>query len=520
MQRFEVKAAGLAVNDAGEITGLAAVFDTPDRGGDVIRAGAFKGATMPMPMLASHDPADVVGVWESATETPQGLAVKGRLLVNEVPRAAQVRALVMAGAMGGLSIGYTTQRKAARKGGGRDLLAVELLEISIVAIPMHPDAKITNVKAHAGGKAETMDQEAFEAALAEVEKKAAGAAEAAVAAAVAPYVQRVKELETKAARPVGGGDGSKEFTPERKAFAAYIRLGQHLPENEKKALTLSDAAVGQMLAPPELQAEILRDLVVYNPMRPLIDVKGISVNDIYYNKRVGRPVGGWTTENGIIAPTDFTFSQVGFKVHTYSTQVQISNVLSDDVPAAEAELREGISEDFGLSEGLAFLNGAGDAENQPEGLMVATGLKEHNNGHATELKPEALVKMIYRLDAPWRRNAVFLCNAQTLGVIRSMRETASGGQFLWQPSMQAGQPDRLLGYPIYEMPDMPAIAANAFPIIFGDMKGYRAVERMAMSFMIDPYTLAAERKTRIFATRRLGGKVLDKSRFVKLKMAA
>ncbi|WP_235822485.1 HK97 family phage prohead protease [Pseudogemmobacter blasticus] len=102
MDRIEFKAQ-LSVDDAGAITGIAWPFFGPDRVGDVIERGAFK-ALPPLPMLDTHDQAKAVGVWEEITETTEGLAVKGRLLVEDVERAREVRALIKAGAMRGLPL--------------------------------------------------------------------------------------------------------------------------------------------------------------------------------------------------------------------------------------------------------------------------------------------------------------------------------------------------------------------------------------------------------------------------------
>ncbi|MDR4306574.1 HK97 family phage prohead protease [Chelatococcus sambhunathii] len=145
MNRLEIKAA-LAVDDAGAITGLAWPFGTPDRVGDMIEPGSFKSAALPLPMLFAHDPAQTVGVWESAVETSQGLEVKGRLLIEGVERAREVRALVTAGAVGGLSIGFSTRKAAPRRGGGRTITDLDLVEISLVSVPCHPRARITAAK--------------------------------------------------------------------------------------------------------------------------------------------------------------------------------------------------------------------------------------------------------------------------------------------------------------------------------------------------------------------------------------
>jgi uncharacterized protein len=146
--RVEFKA-DIAVDEAGMITGLAWPFGQPDRVGDEIMPGAFKSAKAPLPILMGHDSMQPLGAWNEITETSKGLEVKGQLLVNDVVRAKEVSALVKAGALGGLSIGFVTKSASARKGGGRTIKALDLVECSIVAIPMHPGAKITSSKSGA-----------------------------------------------------------------------------------------------------------------------------------------------------------------------------------------------------------------------------------------------------------------------------------------------------------------------------------------------------------------------------------
>ena len=143
--RFEIKS-NLAVDEAGAVTGLAWPFGTADRVGDMIEKGAFAGAAR-VPMLFAHDPRDPVGVWDDIAETGEGLEVKGRLLVNDMPRAREVRALLQSGAITGLSIGFSTKKAITRKGGGRTIQALDLSEISLVTVPCHPGARVRSAKA-------------------------------------------------------------------------------------------------------------------------------------------------------------------------------------------------------------------------------------------------------------------------------------------------------------------------------------------------------------------------------------
>lgn len=136
----------MVANDAGAISGLAWKFGVPDRLGDDILPGAFKGAKMPIPLLFGHDMNDPIGTWDVATEKADGLHLVGKLLVDDVARAREVRALVQSGAVRGISIGFITKSASARAGGGRTIKSLELLEASLVTIPMHPGAKVTSAK--------------------------------------------------------------------------------------------------------------------------------------------------------------------------------------------------------------------------------------------------------------------------------------------------------------------------------------------------------------------------------------
>jgi len=145
LKHLEIKAS-LTASDAGEITGLAWPWGSPDRVGDMIEKGAFANVPARVPMLFAHDPAQPVGYWDSAVEGDKGLEVRGKLLIEDVARAKEVRSLVREGAITGLSIGFSTKKATARKGGGRTITDLELVEISLVTIPMHPGARVTAAK--------------------------------------------------------------------------------------------------------------------------------------------------------------------------------------------------------------------------------------------------------------------------------------------------------------------------------------------------------------------------------------
>lgn len=514
MEFLEVKAA-FVVDAAGGITGLAAVFGTADMGGDIIHKGAFAGVTGPIPMLASHDQADVVGVWDELVETAQGLMVKGRLLIADVVRAAEVRALIIAGAMSGLSIGYVATAKKARVGGGRDLMKITLHEVSIVAVPMHPDAKITAVKALRGGKVDDLDPE--EAKRIELEKKAAAdAIAAAVAAAVAPYVQRLDKMEAKGNRH-DGGNQQAELTIERKAFQAYIQRGNLAGDQELKALSISSDPNGGYLAPPEYSAEIIKDIVEISPIRGYASVRGTAAPSVIYPTR--KPMGNatWDDETTPEPETSTTniFGQLEVIPKGMSTFVDIPNVMLQDAPAVEAEINNALVEDFSKKETLAFCKGSGVYE--PEGFMTSPDVPFFNYGGAAIVGADPLINMLYSIPPSYRNKGVWAMNGTTLGLLRAIKDTT--GNYIWQRALTEGQPETILSRPVVEIVDMDNVAANSFPIIYGDFEGYRILDRIGLSVLVDPYSQATLKRTRYHWGRRVGGKLLQGIRFKKIKMA-
>jgi HK97 family phage prohead protease len=97
-------------------------------------------------MLFGHDQNDPIGTWDSATEKGGALHITGKMLVDDVPRARQVQALVKSGAVRGISLGFITKQANSRSGGGRTIKSLEWLEASLVTIPMHPGARVTSAK--------------------------------------------------------------------------------------------------------------------------------------------------------------------------------------------------------------------------------------------------------------------------------------------------------------------------------------------------------------------------------------
>ena len=133
-----------------ELKGYASRFDQLDLSGDQVRRGAFASSLLvqrsPIPMLFNHETDTPIGVWTHVVEDEVGLYVEGLLFIGD-ERTSRIERLVESGSLSGLSIGFRTSRYTRRADGGRDLLDIELWEVSIVAFPMLPSARLTDISA-------------------------------------------------------------------------------------------------------------------------------------------------------------------------------------------------------------------------------------------------------------------------------------------------------------------------------------------------------------------------------------
>lgn len=139
---------GLSVTDGAEIEGYASLFGQADQGGDIVQKGAYAASIQAMTaagqrvkMLWQHDPAQPIGLWTEVREDARGLWVKGRLL-DCTQKGREAAALIAAGAIDGLSIGYRTRKAAKDEKGQRLLTELELWEVSLVTFPMLPSARV------------------------------------------------------------------------------------------------------------------------------------------------------------------------------------------------------------------------------------------------------------------------------------------------------------------------------------------------------------------------------------------
>ena len=344
-------------------------------------------------------------------------------------------------------------------------------------------------------------------------------------------VEEVKSRLDRVARAAGRPalDGGAE-SPEVKSFVdGYLRQGR---ESEIKSLSGAVPADGGYAVPREIDAAIAARLKNLSPIRSIAQV--VQTGTAGYRKLIttSGTAAGWVSEVAARPETATpAFAEIAPPSGELYANPAASQAMLDDVGFdLEAWLAGEIANEFARAEGQAFVSGNGT--NQPRGFLAApnaaTGdavrafgtLQFLASGHASgfDAAPDLkLIDLVHALKAGHRQNATWVMNAATLATVRKLKD--AHGAFLWQPGLAAGQPDRLLGYPVVEAADMPDVAANQFPIAFGNFQaGYLIAERNATAILRDPFT--NKPFVHFYATKRVGGQVLDSDAIKLLKIAA
>lgn len=322
--------------------------------------------------------------------------------------------------------------------------------------------------------------------------------------------------------------------PHKKAFAAYLRSGDDDGLRgltvEEKALSTAVAADGGYLVDPVTAAQIvgvLRSSASIRTIANVVSVEASAFDVLVDHTDIG---SGWATETGAQAETGTPqVDRISIPLHELSALPKASQRLLDDSAFdVEGWLAQRIADKFSRAEAQAFI--AGDGHDKPTGFLsypkvdndiwawgslgyVPTGSAGDFSGSDPA---DAIVDLVYSLGARYRANGTFVMNSKTAGAVRKMKD--ADGRFLWSDSLAAGEPARLMGYPVLIAEDMPDIGAGAFAIAFGDFRaGYTVAERPDLRILRDPFS--AKPHVLFYATKRIGGDVSDFAAIKLLKFA-
>ena len=275
----------------------------------------------------------------------------------------------------------------------------------------------------------------------------------------------------------------------------------------QNALQVGTDSEGGYLVPDEFEKTLIEALQEENIFRQLAKVITTSSGDKKIPVVASKGTASWVEEEGPIPESDDAFGQVSIGAFKLATMIKVSEeLLNDSVFNLESYIAKEFARRIGAKEEEAFF--IGDASGKPTGIFNATGgaALGVTTASATAITLDEVIDLFYSLKSPYRKNAVFVMNDVTVKVIRKLKD--GNGQYIWQPSIQAGQPDTILNRPVKTSAYVPNIAASAKAIAFGDFGYYWVADRQGRSFQRLNELYAATGQVGFKATQRVDGKLI------------
>lgn len=286
-----------------------------------------------------------------------------------------------------------------------------------------------------------------------------------------------------------------------------------------EARSMSVAADGAAIVPSQLAASIQDRVRDISPIRAISNVVNVTTEDFTIPVNLRGSTSRWSgeaddrnaeTTTPTIRPVKPSFGEVN------AFPVVSNHLLDDSAYDVSGFITSNSASDFAEAEGAAFISGNGT--NKPKGFLAvvpeaaeddtrtAGALQFVETAGAGVITADDLVDLVYKLRAGYRAGAHFVMNSKTAATVHKLKD--ADGRFLWSDSLAAGQPPRLLGYPVTIAEDMPDAATGAFPIAFGDFKaGYTIADRTGVRLIVDQ--ISKKGFTGYFLSKRVGGVVTD-----------
>ncbi|NFK79423.1 phage major capsid protein [Clostridium botulinum] len=275
----------------------------------------------------------------------------------------------------------------------------------------------------------------------------------------------------------------------------------------QNALQVGTDSEGGYLVPDEFEKTLIESLEEQNIFRQLANVITTSSGDKKIPVVASKGTASWVDEEGAIPESDDAFSQVSIGAYKLATMIKVSEeLLNDSVFNLESYIAKEFARRIGAKEEEAFF--IGDGSGKPTGIFNATGGASLGvtAASATAITLDEIMDLFYSLKSPYRKNAVFTMNDATVKVIRKLKD--SNGQYLWQPSVTAGEPDTILNRPVKTSAYVPTLDTGAKPIAFGDFSYYWVADRQGRSFQRLNELYAATGQVGFKATQRVDGKLI------------
>ena len=339
-------------------------------------------------------------------------------------------------------------------------------------------------------------------------------------------LERQANIDAELARPTSnpitnqpGADRGEEPKTGRASEASRVDMLKALRTNFRQVSNVLSEGIdtdGGYLVPEEYDRRLIEGLEEENIFRKLgttITTSGERKINIAGTK----PAAAWIDEGEELTWGDAKFSQINLDAHKLHVAVKVTEeLLYDNAFGLENYLIRQFSKALGNAEEDAFFNG--DGTGKPLGIFAETGGADVGvtAASATAITADEIINLVYSLKRPYRKNAKFIMNDQTISLLRKLKDNNQA--YLWQPSVQAGEPDRLFGYEVLTSPYVPTVEAGKPVIAFGDFSYYNIGDRGTRSFAELKELFAGNGMIGFVAKERVDGKLVLPEAIKVLKM--
>ena len=300
------------------------------------------------------------------------------------------------------------------------------------------------------------------------------------------------------------GRASDEYSA---AFWNQTRRKDSVTPEMKNALQEGVDSEGGYLVPDEFEHTLVQALEQENIVREHAHVFTTSSGNHKIPVVTSKGTASWIDEEGAIPESDDVFGQQMIGAHKVGTLIKVSEeLLNDSAFDLEGYFASEFARRIGNKEEDAFFNG--DGAGKPLGILAATGGAQVGvtAASATAVTADEIIDLFYSLEAPYRKNAIWVLNDASIAAIRKLKD--NNGQYLWQPALHEGTYDTLLGKRIFTSPFVPEMKSGQKSVIFGDLSFYWIGDRQGITFKRLNERYADTGQIGFIATKRLDGKLI------------
>ena len=331
-------------------------------------------------------------------------------------------------------------------------------------------------------------------------------------------LERQERIEAELSRPISSpitnkpGENTNEKEKKGRASNEYQQAFWKAMRNKnsydiQNALQIGTDSEGGYLVPDEFERTLIEALLEENLFRSIAQVITTSSGDRKIPVVASKGTASWVDEEGAIPESDDAFTQVSIGAYKLATMIKVSEeLLNDNIFNLEGYIAREFARRIGAKEEEAFFIGNGVGK--PTGIFNATGGADIGitTAVSTSIKIDEILDLFYSLKSPYRKKAIFTMNDATIKAIRKLKD--GNGQYLWQPSLTAGQPDTILNRPVKTSAYVPLIEAGAKSIAFGDFNYYWVADRQGRSFQRLNELYAVTGQVGFKASERVDGKLI------------